>query len=76
VAHTGDSITFSLVGPDGMEGFPGVFVSYITYTLSNMAWNMKTVVLATTKKTPIILDLHVRDFSHGVQYKMSDSNIK
>lgn len=33
-AHTTDSITFSLVDPDGANGFPGEVVSYVTYTLT------------------------------------------
>lgn len=28
-AHTTDSITFSLVDPDGAEGFPGEVISYV-----------------------------------------------
>lgn len=35
VAHTANSITFSLTDPDGKEGFPGEVVSYVTYTLGN-----------------------------------------
>ncbi|KAF2258161.1 galactose mutarotase-like protein [Lojkania enalia] len=58
VAHTSDSITFSIVDPDGKEGFPGEVVSYITYTLSPYAWYIKMVALATTKKTPIMLTSH------------------
>ena len=30
VAHTSDSITFSLTDPDGKEGFPGEVVSYVS----------------------------------------------
>lgn len=66
VAYTENSITFSIVDLDGMEGFPGEVVSYITYTLSNMTWHIKMVALATTKKTPIMLSSHVRNYSHGV----------
>ncbi|KAF2749848.1 galactose mutarotase-like protein [Sporormia fimetaria CBS 119925] len=58
VAHTADSITFSIVDPDGKEGFPGEVVSYITYTLSPNTWHIKMVALATTKKTPIMLSSH------------------
>jgi aldose 1-epimerase len=60
VAHTADSITFSIVDPDGKEGFPGEVVSYITYTMTPNTWNIKMVALATTKKTPIMLSSHVR----------------
>ncbi|KAF2193841.1 galactose mutarotase-like protein [Zopfia rhizophila CBS 207.26] len=59
VAHTKDSITFSIVDPDGKEGFPGEVVSYITYTMTPNTWHFKMVALATTKKTPIMLSSHV-----------------
>ena len=58
VAHTKDSITFSIVDPDGKEGFPGEVVSYITYTMKPNAWYFKMVALSTTKKTPIHLTSH------------------
>ena len=59
VAHTTDSITFSIVDPDGKEGFPGEVISYITYTLTPYTWHLKMVAFATTKKTPIMLSSHV-----------------
>ena len=59
VAHTDESITFSIVDPDGKEGFPGEVVSYITYTVTPYTWHFKMVALATTKKTPIMLSSHV-----------------
>jgi aldose 1-epimerase len=58
VAHTNSSITFSIVDPDGKEGFPGEVISYITYTLGNMTWDAKMIAIATTKKTPIMLSSH------------------
>lgn len=58
VSHTRDSITFSIVDPDGKEGFPGEVVSYITYTLGDMVWDLKMIALATTKATPIMLSSH------------------
>ncbi|CAA9956499.1 Aldose 1-epimerase [Pyrenophora teres f. maculata] len=58
VSHTKDSITFSIVDPDGKEGFPGEVVSYVTYTMTPNTWNIKIVALATTKKTPIMLTSH------------------
>jgi aldose 1-epimerase len=64
VSHTDSSIIFSIVDSDGMEGFPGEVVSYITYTLSNMTWAIKMVALATTKKTPIMLSSHVSRVPH------------
>jgi aldose 1-epimerase len=59
VAHTKDSITFSIVDPDGEQGFPGEVVSYITYTMTPNTWKIKIVAMATTKKTPIMLTSHV-----------------
>ncbi|KAH9862625.1 hypothetical protein IAQ61_010043 [Plenodomus lingam] len=58
VAHTEDSITFSIVDPDGKEGFPGEVVSYVTYSMAPNTWNIKISALATTKKTPIMLTNH------------------
>jgi len=58
VAHTDNSITFSLTDPDGEQGFPGEVVSYVTYTLGNMTWDFKMVAIATTKVTPIMLSNH------------------
>lgn len=57
-AHTATSITFSIVDPDGKEGFPGEVVSHITYTVQENQWDFKMVALATTKKTPIMLSSH------------------
>jgi len=58
VAYTNDSITFSIVDPDGKEGFPGEVVAFITYTMRKMTWDFKMVAIATTKKTPIMLSNH------------------
>lgn len=58
VAHTSNSITFSLTDPDGDQGFPGEVVSYVTYTLGNMTWDFRMVAVATTKVTPIMLSSH------------------
>lgn len=60
VAHTSDSITFSLTDPDGDQGFPGEVISYVTYTLGNMTWDLRMTAIATTKITPIMLSSHVR----------------
>lgn len=57
-SYTSDSITFSIVDPDGKEGFPGEVISYITYSLGDMTWDFKMVAIATTKKTPIMLSSH------------------
>ena len=58
VAHTNNTITFSIIDPDGKEGFPGEVISYITYTLGDMTWDAKMIAIATTKKTPIMLSSH------------------
>jgi len=58
VSHSNNSITFSIVDPDGEQGFPGDVVSYITYTLGDMTWDFKMVAIPTTKKTPIMLSSH------------------
>ncbi|KAB5585950.1 aldose 1-epimerase [Coniochaeta sp. 2T2.1] len=58
VSHTNNSITFSIVDPDGEQGFPGEVISYITYTLGNLTWDFKMVAIPTTKKTPIMLSSH------------------
>lgn len=58
VAHTTTSITFSLVDPDGKEGFPGEVISYVTYTLNGMDWDISMVAIPTTKATPIMLSSH------------------
>ncbi|KAI1659299.1 galactose mutarotase-like protein [Daldinia decipiens] len=58
VSHSNDSITFSIVDPDGEQGFPGEVISYVTYTLHDFTWDFKLVAIATTKKTPIMLSSH------------------
>ncbi|KAI9659221.1 MAG: hypothetical protein M1831_003803 [Alyxoria varia] len=56
--HTRDSITFSIVDPDGTQGFPGQVISYITYTARPYTWHLRMVALATEKETPIMLTSH------------------
>lgn len=58
VSHTRNSVTFSIVDPDGKEGFPGEVISYVTYTLDGMDWDISMVAIATTKPTPIMLSSH------------------
>jgi aldose 1-epimerase len=65
VSHTTDSITFSIVDPDGEQGFPGEVISYVTYTMTPNTWKIKIVAMATTKKTPIMLTSHVSSCKHG-----------
>nr|OQO18097.1 hypothetical protein B0A51_16250 [Rachicladosporium sp. CCFEE 5018] len=59
VAHTTDSITFSIIDEDGEQGFPGQVISYVTYTLTPYQWHLRMTAVATTKKTPIMLSSHV-----------------
>lgn len=59
VAHTTDSITFSLADMDGDQGFPGEVVAFVTYTLTPYTWNIRMNALALTKTTPIMLSSHV-----------------
>ncbi|KAL3425498.1 aldose 1-epimerase [Phlyctema vagabunda] len=59
VAHTTDSITFSIADQDGDQGFPGEVISYVTYTLTNRTWHLSMTAIPTTKKTPIMLSSHV-----------------
>ncbi|KAI1330600.1 aldose-1-epimerase [Xylariaceae sp. FL0255] len=58
VEHTNSSITFSILDPAGMEGFPGEVISYISYTLDGWSWDLNMVAMATTQKTPIMLSSH------------------
>ncbi|KAK8919903.1 hypothetical protein H634G_02842 [Metarhizium anisopliae BRIP 53293] len=58
VSHSNHSVTFSLVDPDGKEGFPGEVVTVVTYSLNGRDWDLKMVAEATTKKTPIMLSSH------------------
>lgn len=58
VAHTTDSVTFMIIDEDGNQGFPGVVISYITYTVTPYAWHLRMTANAITKKTPIMLSSH------------------
>lgn len=57
-AHTESSITFSIVDPDGEQGFPGEVHSLVTYTLVGNTWEISMVAVPTTKATPIMLSSH------------------
>lgn len=56
--YSTDSVTFSLVDPNGKEGFPGEVICFVTYTVGNMTWDFKMVAIATTERTPIMLTSH------------------
>ncbi|KII95246.1 hypothetical protein PLICRDRAFT_48209 [Plicaturopsis crispa FD-325 SS-3] len=59
VAHkTGNSVTFTLVDPAGMQGFPGEVNTTVTYTLEPKAiWNI-TIHATASEETPILLSGH------------------
>lgn len=57
-AVSDSSITFSIVDPDGEQGFPGEVVSYITYSVRGYTWDLHMAAFATTKRTPIMLSSH------------------
>jgi len=59
VAHTTDSLTFSITDPDGEQGFPGQVIAYVTYTVTPYEWHERMVAVSTQKKTPIMLSSHV-----------------
>ncbi|KAF7355447.1 Galactose mutarotase-like protein [Mycena sanguinolenta] len=57
-AHTANSVTFTLVDPNGDQGFPGTVVTTITYTLEAKAtWKISMVAFA-DELTPIMLSCH------------------
>lgn len=58
VAHTTESITFSLVDPPGTMGFPGEVRAYVTYSVTPYQWHLRMTALSTTKKSPIMLSSH------------------
>ncbi|EIN10310.1 galactose mutarotase-like protein [Punctularia strigosozonata HHB-11173 SS5] len=56
--QTAHSVTFTVLDPDGMQGFPGTVHATVTYTLENHAtWNIKIHATA-DKLTPIMLSGH------------------
>lgn len=59
VAHTTDSISFSLADPNGSQGFPGEVISVVTYTVTPMQWHIRMSAFSLTKTSPIMLTSHV-----------------
>ncbi|KAG7096790.1 hypothetical protein E1B28_004200 [Marasmius oreades] len=58
LARSTNSVTFTLVDPDGKEGFPGFVFNTATYTLEHDS-NFKISLRAwATEKTPIMLSGH------------------
>jgi len=43
----------------GEQGFAGDVISYVTYTLGDMTWDISIAAIATTKVTPIMMSSHV-----------------
>lgn len=72
VTQSESSITFSLVDPDGSQGFPGEVISYVTYTLTPNTWHIRMNAIATTKLTPIMLSSHVYWNLDGFQNPNTD----
>ncbi|TDL30003.1 galactose mutarotase-like protein [Rickenella mellea] len=53
-----NSVTYTLVDPDGTQGFPGTVHATAVYTLEkNSVWNIHISATA-TKKTPVMLSGH------------------
>jgi aldose 1-epimerase len=75
VTHTSNSITFSITDPDGDQGFPGEVVSYVTYTLGNMTWDIRMVAVATEKKTPIMLSSHVCSLQDALRTRLINTDL-
>ncbi|KAJ7737319.1 galactose mutarotase-like domain-containing protein [Mycena metata] len=58
VKQSSNSVTFSLVDPDGDQGFPGTVTTEVTYTLeSKSTWKIHIHSVA-TELTPIMLTNH------------------
>lgn len=58
VAHTTDSITFSIAEPGDTDGFPGKVVAYVTHTVVDVPrprWLVRMVALSITETTPLML---------------------
>jgi len=52
------SVTFTLIDPDGTQGFPGTVITAVTYTLKNKStWQISINSIA-TKQTPMMLSGH------------------
>lgn len=58
VAHTTDSITFSIAEPGDTDGFPGKVVAYVTHTVVDVPrprWLVRIVALSLTETSPLML---------------------
>ena len=59
MSKSAHSLSFSLVDPDGTQGFPGVVETTVTYTLDKDGeFHMSIHANAPQKKTPIMLSGH------------------
>ncbi|KAJ7276545.1 galactose mutarotase-like domain-containing protein [Mycena haematopus] len=58
VKHSSNSATFSLVDPNGDQGFPGTVTTTITYTLEAKATWKISMFATSTELTPIMLSCH------------------
>lgn len=58
VAHTTDSITFSIAEPGDTDGCPGKVVAYVTHTVVDVPrprWLVRIVALSLTETSPLML---------------------
>lgn len=58
VAHTTDSIIFSIAEPGDTDGFPGKVLAYVTHTVveePRPRWLVRMVALSLTETSPIML---------------------
>ncbi|TFK43402.1 galactose mutarotase-like domain-containing protein [Crucibulum laeve] len=58
LSKTPSSATFTLVDPDGAQGFPGTVVTTVTYALERKATWKISIRSTATKETPIMLSGH------------------
>ncbi|KAJ7180255.1 galactose mutarotase-like protein [Mycena crocata] len=58
VKKSSSSVTFSLVDPDGDQGFPGTVVTTVVYTLERKSTWKITMHSVASKLTPILLSGH------------------
>ena len=63
-SQSSSSLTFSLLDPNGTEGFPGTVRTSVTYTLQdNAEWKI-SMTARTDSETPIMLSSHTYWCAH------------
>lgn len=58
VEQSSNSLKFSLVDPDGSQGFPGTVTAYVRYTLENNAKWTISMRAYSDSETPVMLSSH------------------